>query len=59
MTMADLKAKVSIEWYCEHILNLTFADYKTKCPFHDGTSETTFVISRRNASSLASEVVRQ
>ena len=45
MTMADLKAKVPIQWYCEEILKLTFsADLKTKCPFHDGTSKTSFVI---------------
>jgi hypothetical protein len=45
MTMADLKAKVSIQWYCEQILKLTFsAGYKTKCPFHNDTSGDSFVI---------------
>ena len=45
MTMAELKARFPIKEYCERILKLTFsADNQTKCPLHNGTSLTTFVI---------------
>jgi hypothetical protein len=45
LTIKKLKAKWPIKLYCEQILKLTFSrDFKTKCPFHNGDSDTTFVI---------------
>src|SRR5262245_13424700 len=45
MTIAQLKARFPVREYVERILKLTVAaDNQTKCPFHDGKTNTSLVV---------------